>query len=171
MSLRDSLPAQASRTNALEVPTLFEMNINAMQSAQDGLADYRMPAPLSTRENLASLEERAPKASDTRFASFMYERKDDSTTGTGLILVELAALAVFARLGLKHLSKNGITLFESASGTSKSLATSIEKAPKPISPTSISDLGTGKSTAENIHPALPRIRTKEREYSGPLRVG
>lgn len=173
MFLRASLPAQIGRISTGESPTLFESNIAAMQAREnhDGLADYRLPNAGHAGAIPVSLE----GASQARLIREKAEspqpvKTSDSGLNIGLVAVEIAAVAVFARLGMKHLAKNGITFFEGAGSAAKNLATKIDKAPGTISPTTVAELKQTRSAAVNLEQHIPRIRTFERE-SGPLRVG
>jgi len=171
MLLRASLPTQIGRISTGESPTLFESNIAAMQAREnhDGLADYRLPAAGPRGAIPVEGASQARLILDNS-ESNQPVKTSDSGINIGLVAVEIAAVAVFARLGLKHLAKNGITFFEGAGGAAKNLANKIDKAPGTISPTTIAELNPTRSAAANLEQHIPRIRTYERE-GGPLRVG
>lgn len=173
MFFRASLPAQIGHISTRESPTLFESNIAALQAREnhDGLADYRTPTA-GPREAIPATLDGATQARLMRDKTDSPQpaKTSDSDPSIGLIAVEIAAVAVFARLGLKHLAKNGITFFEGAGGAAKNLANKIDKAPGTISPTTIAELNPTRSAAANLEQHIPRIRTYERE-GGPLRVG
>lgn len=110
-----------------------------------------------------------PGAEQANLASTT-DKKDEGVPGVLVIGLEIAAAAFFVRCGMKHLAKNGISFFESAGGTAKTLVPKFETTAKTISPTTIAELNPLRNTAVNLEHHIPKIRTTERE-TGPLRVG
>lgn len=124
-----------------------------------------VPEQLYSRQSDAGQRgaEQANSASTT-------DKKEEGVPSILVIGLEIAAAAFFVRCGMKHLAKNGISFFESAGGTAKTLVPKFETTAKAISPTTIAELNPLRNTAVNLEHHIPKIRTTERE-TGPLRVG
>ncbi len=97
--------------------------------------------------------------------------KKDSSSDFLVYAIEGAAAVVLIRLGLKHLSKNGINIFGEAENLAKGVGAKLNASPKSFTQPAVVDLppNSGNSVGLiNTHP-LPRIRTKERD-TGPFNV-
>lgn len=154
---------------------------NEQESGVDQFDRYRMPqgvtnfsggaaeSSITAVGTNANYQAEQRGAEQTNLANTA-DKKDEGAPSVLVIGLEIAAVAFFARCGMKHLAKNGISFFESAGGTAKTLVPKLETTAKTISPTTIAELNPLRSTAVNLEHQIPKIRTTERE-TGPLRVG
>ncbi len=172
--------------------SLFDTNLLAAQTAADVWDKYRMPD--AGQQATAELRQTDTGLTRVRYAqetvpgleqavqnnmveSYDYVRAsmtDDTEKKNGathliVVGVEIAAVALLARLGLKHLAKSGAGVVGEAETVAKSLGAKLNVRPRSFTPSPIVDAPPSGVTPIATHP-MPRIRTTERE-TGPLRVG
>ncbi len=97
--------------------------------------------------------------------------KKDSSSDFLVYAIEGAAAVVLIRLGLKHLSKNGINIVGEAENVAKGVGAKLNAKAKSFTQPATVDMPPNSVNSAgliNTHP-LPRIRTKERE-TGPFNL-
>jgi hypothetical protein len=173
--------------------TLFDRDARAALPDTDAFDRYRtasigeelrgnlQPYAADAEATITRQAQTAPSSMDQAVQSSMAETytyvrsswnsesaKKDSSSDFLVYALEGAAAVVLIRLGLKHLSKNGINIFGEAENVAKGVGAKLNARAKSLTQPSTVDLPPNSVGLINTHP-LPRIRTNERE-TGPFNL-